>query len=121
MIHQDLSKAAVPGGGLHPIVRYIMNYLIVTCDYRLTLEQVFEDRRHLLKQCPKLHGSVPSSSSLSLHMDRIMEALESNLEAKSKIYNNYASGSVFLMNSRRYILQKTKNHDIKKLLSDHVI
>jgi hypothetical protein len=87
MIHQDLSKAAVPGGGLHPIVRYIMNYLIVTCDYRQTLEQVFE----------------------------------SNLEAKSKIYNNYALGSVFLMNSSRYILQKTKNHDIKKLLSDHVI
>ncbi|KAK2430436.1 exocyst complex component EXO70B1 [Trifolium repens] len=107
MIHQDLSKVAVPGGGIHPIVRYIMNYLRLTCEYRQTLEQVFEDHRHLLKEYPKLHDSVPSSSSLSLHMDRIMEALESNLEAKSKIYNDYALSSVSLMNSSQYIQDET--------------
>jgi hypothetical protein len=98
---------AVPGGGIHPIVRYIMNYLRLTCEYRQTLEQVFEDHRHLLKEYPKLHDSVPSSSSLSLHMDRIMEALESNLEAKSKIYNDYALSSVSLMNSSQYIQDET--------------
>ncbi|GAU44395.1 hypothetical protein TSUD_246210 [Trifolium subterraneum] len=121
VIRQDLAKTAVPDGGIHPLIRYTMKYLCLICDYRPTLEQVFEDHGHLLREYPKLDDSVPSSSSLSLHMDRIMEVLESNLIAKSKIYKDSALGYVFLMNSNEYILQKTKNNDIRKLLSDDVI
>lgn len=116
LIRRDPAKMAVPGGGLHPITRYVMNYLRAACRSRQTLEQVFED--YGLKEYPKLDDRVPSSSSLSVQMDWIMELLESNLEAKSKIYKDPALCYVFLMNNGRYIVQKTKDSELGALLGD---
>ncbi|CAJ1970720.1 unnamed protein product [Sphenostylis stenocarpa] len=116
LIRRDPAKMAVPGGGLHPITRYVMNYLRAACRSRQSLEQVFED--YGLKEYPKLDDRVPSSSSLSVQMDWIMELLESNLEAKSKIYKDPALCYVFLMNNGRYIVQKTKDSELGTLLGD---
>ncbi|KAK7321394.1 hypothetical protein VNO77_32005 [Canavalia gladiata] len=118
LIRRDPAKMAVPGGGLHPITRYVMNYLRAACRSRQTLEQVFEDYGHPLKEYPKLDDRVPSSSSLSVQMDWIMELLESNLEAKSKIYKDAGLCHVFLMNNGRYIVQKTKDSELGTLLGD---
>lgn len=116
LIRRDPAKMAVPGGGLHPITRYVMNYLRAACRSRQSLEQVFED--YGLKEYPKLDDRVHSSSSLSVQMDWIMELLESNLEAKSKIYKDPALCYVFLMNNGRYIVQKTKDSELGTLLGD---
>ncbi|KAG4955022.1 hypothetical protein AAZX31_14G184300 [Glycine max] len=116
LIRRDPAKIAVPGGGLHPITRYVMNYLRAACRSRQSLEQVFED--YGLKEYPKLDDRVPSSSSLSVQMDWIMELLESNLEAKSKIYKDPALCYIFLMNNGRYIVQKTKDSELGTLLGE---
>eukprot|EP00256_Glycine_max_P031389 XP_006575429.2 uncharacterized protein LOC100816208 [Glycine max] len=116
LIRRDPAKMAVPGGGLHPITRYVMNYLRAACRSRQSLEQVFED--YGLKEYTKLEDRVPSSSSLSVQMDWIMELLESNLEAKSRIYKDPALRYVFLMNNGRYIVQKTKDSELGTLLGD---
>ncbi|KAK4274871.1 hypothetical protein QN277_018038 [Acacia crassicarpa] len=115
LIRRDSAKAAVPGGGLHPITRYVMNYLRAACRSRQTLDQVFEDDGLPLKDYPKLDDT---SSSLSVRMAWIMELLESNLEAKSKIYKDSALCSVFLMNNGRYIVQKAKDSELGTLLGD---
>jgi hypothetical protein len=119
-IHHDPVKAAVPGGRIHPLVRYVMNYLILTCDYQQTLEQVFEDYGHLLKEYLKLDDTVPSSSSFSV-IDHIMEVLENNLEAKSKVYNDPILCCVFLMNSSSYILNKAKDNEFGEFLGNDMI
>ncbi|XP_052208476.1 exocyst complex component EXO70B1 [Diospyros lotus] len=120
LIRRDPAKVAVPGGGLHPITRYVMNYLRAACRSRQTLEQVFED-------CMAPPGAVDyrklddrslSSSSLSVQMAWIMELLESNLESKSKIYRDPALCSVFMMNNGRYIVQKVKDSELGSLLGD---
>lgn len=103
LIRRDPAKAAVPGGGLHPITRYVMNYLRAACRSTQTLEQVFEK---------------DSSSSLSVQMAWIMELLESNLEVKSKIYRDPALCSVFMMNNGRYIVQKVNDNELGSLLGD---
>ncbi|XP_057442201.1 exocyst complex component EXO70B1 [Lotus japonicus] len=118
LIRRDPAKAEVPGGGLHPITRYVMNYLRAACRSLQTLEQVFEDYGHPLKEYPRLDDRVPSSSSMSVQMDWIMELLESNLEAKSKIYKDPALCYVFLMNNGRYIVQKTRDSELGTLLGD---
>ncbi|EOA15234.1 hypothetical protein CARUB_v10028631mg [Capsella rubella] len=109
LIRRDPAKAAVPGGGLHPITRYVMNYLRAACRSRQTLEQVFEDS-----------NGVPSKDStlLTVQMSWIMELLESNLEVKSKVYKDPALCYVFLMNNGRYIVQKVKDGDLGLLLGD---
>ncbi|XP_044481704.1 exocyst complex component EXO70B1 [Mangifera indica] len=103
LIRRDPAKAPVPGGGLHPITRYVMNYVRAACRSRQTLEQIFEK---------------DSSSSLSVQMDWIMELLESNLEVKSKIYGDLALCSVFMMNNGKYIVQKVKDSELGSLLGD---
>ncbi|CAH8366231.1 unnamed protein product [Eruca vesicaria subsp. sativa] len=109
LIRRDPAKAAVPGGGLHPITRYVMNYLRAACRSRQTLEQVFEESNGV----PSKDGTL-----LAVQMSWIMELLESNLEVKSKVYKDPALCYVFLMNNGRYIVQKVKDGDLGLLLGE---
>lgn len=102
LIRRDPVKSAVPGGGLHPITRYVMNYIRAACS-RPTLEQVFEEN---------------GDQSLSVQIAWIMEVLEKNLEAKTKIYRDNALSSVFMMNNGRYIVKKVKGDELGSLLGD---
>ncbi|XVF05819.1 hypothetical protein REPUB_Repub05bG0205900 [Reevesia pubescens] len=117
LIRRDPAKAAVPGGGLHPITRYVMNYLRAACRSRQTLEQVF-DESNVVVPSNNLDGRGSSTSSMSVQMAWIMELLESNLEVKSKIYRDSALCSVFMMNNGRYIVQKVKDSELESLLGD---
>ncbi|GAU44392.1 hypothetical protein TSUD_246180, partial [Trifolium subterraneum] len=98
LISQDQVNVTVNGGGLHPITQYMMNYLGVVCQSRRTLEQVFED----------------SSFSGTIH--RIMDILESNLEIKSKCYEDPSLRYIFLMNNNTYIVQMTKDNELGTIL-----
>ncbi|XWS53392.1 hypothetical protein CRYUN_Cryun11dG0153600 [Craigia yunnanensis] len=117
LIRRDPAKAAVPGGGLHPITRYVMNYLRAACRSRQSLEQVF-DESNVVAPSNKLEDRGLSLSSMSVQMAWIMELLESNLEVKSKIYRDSALCSVFMMNNGRYIVQKVKDSELGSLLGD---
>lgn len=118
LISRDPAKAAVPGGGLHPITRYVMNYLRAACRSRQTLELVFQDNALSLKDYPKVDDRLQSSSSFSVQISWIMDLLERNLEAKSKIYKDPALSSVFMMNNLRYVVQKSKDSELGTLLGD---
>ncbi|KAK7305479.1 hypothetical protein VNO77_43385 [Canavalia gladiata] len=120
LISRDPAKASVPGGGLHPITRYVMNYLRAACRSRQTLELVFQDNELSLKDYPKLEDrlQLQPNSSFSVQIGWIMDLLERNLEAKSKIYKDPALCSVFLMNNGRYIVQKAKDSELGTLLGD---
>ncbi|XP_021716256.1 exocyst complex component EXO70B1-like [Chenopodium quinoa] len=109
LIRRDPAKNPVPGGGLHPITRYVMNYIRAACKSQQTLEQVFEEERE---------RGMSGMSSLSVQMAWIMELLESNLEAKSKTYKDAALSSLFMMNNGRYIVQKVKDSELGLLLGE---
>lgn len=112
LIRRDPAKSPIPRGGLHPITRYVMNYVRAACRSRETLELVFEEGGNVVP----LKDST--SSSLSVQMAWIMELLESNLEMKSKIYGDPALCSVFMMNNERYIVQKVKDSELGSLLGE---
>ncbi|KAL6563583.1 hypothetical protein OROGR_002542 [Orobanche gracilis] len=116
LIRRDQAKEAVPGGRLHPITRYVMNYLRAACRARHTLEQVFEESVNYRNGDD--HALLSSSSSLAVQMAWIMELLESNLEVKSKVYGDYSLCSVFMMNNGRYIVQKVKDNELGMLLGE---
>lgn len=121
LIRRDPAKTPVPGGGLHPINRYVMNYIRAACRSRITLEQIFEET--IVPSASAVDyregdDRTLSSSSLAVQMAWIMELLESNLEAKSKIYKESALLAVFMMNNERYIVQKVKDSELELLLGD---
>ncbi|CAJ2652691.1 unnamed protein product [Trifolium pratense] len=121
-IRHDSGREASPSGGLHAITRYVMNYLCIACESWQTLEQVFEENHgNLLKEYPKIEDRMHSSSALSVQMNWIMELLESNLEAKTKIYKDPALFYVFLMNNCMYMVHKTKDKILETILGDAVI
>ncbi|KMT07394.1 hypothetical protein BVRB_6g150200 [Beta vulgaris subsp. vulgaris] len=129
-IKNDVAKNPVPGGAVHPLTRYTMNYLRYACDFKDTLEQVFslhhttelnlealepkrdnqdDNNYHSKNQGPK---KTPFAGELM----NIMNLLDANLESKSKLYKDPSLRFIFLMNNGRYILQKIKEssefHDL---------
>ncbi|KAL4018360.1 hypothetical protein IC575_021955 [Cucumis melo] len=130
-IKADTGKTPVPGGAVHPLTRYTINYLKYACEYRNTLEQIFKEHSKIERadstsrphfegeQAPSYNPSADNQSPFSVELMRVMELLDSNLEAKSKLYRDVALSSIFMMNNGRYILQKIKGSaDIHELVGD---
>ncbi|KAG9158279.1 hypothetical protein Leryth_000413 [Lithospermum erythrorhizon] len=122
-IKADSGKNPVPGGAVHPLTRYTMNYLEYACEYKETLEQVFRkhqsmegsdwDRRAPTEDQPQNSSNNDSNvkkqqSPFEMQLVNVLELLHDNIEAKSKLYKDYPLSMIFLMNNGRYILQKIK-------------
>ncbi|CAN6467457.1 unnamed protein product [Victoria cruziana] len=103
-IQRDSSKP-VPGGGLHPLTRYVMNYMRVACDYKPTLDVIFAP--------PSGGGGGVGGHEGGLMAETlwIMELLMSNLEDKTKTYTDPAQRCLFLMNNWRYIVSKVRDSE----------
>ncbi|KAJ9564221.1 hypothetical protein OSB04_000187 [Centaurea solstitialis] len=134
-IRADTSKTPVPGGAVHPLTRYTMNYLKLACEYRDTLQQVFREHKrtdpvtesdcdHPSRSQEEATENLddennPGSSSFQMQLGRVMDLLDANLEAKSKLYKDQSLSLIFLMNNGRYILQKTKGTgEMRSLMGD---
>lgn len=112
-IKSDAGKTPVPGGAIHPLTRYTMNYLRYACEYKDTLEQIFKEHQ---KTEEEEEGTV---SAFGAEVAKIMELLDENMEAKSKLYKDHALSSIFLMNNGRYILQKVRgSNEINGVMGD---
>ncbi|KAK8450063.1 hypothetical protein SEVIR_7G304500v4 [Setaria viridis] len=107
-IRADAGKQPVPGGAVHPLTRYVMNYLKYACDYNSTLEQVFRDG-----------GGGGGDNPFASQLMEVMELLHGNLEAKSRLYKDPSLSNIFLMNNGRYMLQKIRgSSEINAMLGE---
>ncbi|KAJ0260870.1 Exocyst subunit Exo70 family protein [Hirschfeldia incana] len=108
-IKTDQGRTAVPSGAVHPLTRYTMNYLKYACEYKDTLDQVFQtEPEPETKRNQREDDEEYKVSAFGRQMIRVMEHLDANLEIKSRLYRDPALRSIFLMNNGRYILQKIK-------------
>lgn len=123
-IKSDNAKIPVPGGAVHPLTRYIMNYLKYACEYKETLEQVFqfldpkveEDRPARMDEND---DASPRKSQLAIQIAMVMDLLDANLTMRSKLYRDASLRYIFLMNNGRYIVQKIKGSSgITELMGD---
>ncbi|KAA8532232.1 hypothetical protein F0562_032265 [Nyssa sinensis] len=128
-IKSDAAKTPVPGGAVHPLTRYVMNYLKYACEYKDTLEKIFQFQQKKNKVEVEVEASISDGerdkdtdregSPFSLQLMRVMDLLDSNLEAKSSLYKDPSLRDIFLMNNGRYILQKIKGSmEIRPLMGD---
>ncbi|XP_019161527.1 PREDICTED: exocyst complex component EXO70B1-like isoform X2 [Ipomoea nil] len=128
-IQSDSNKTPVPGGAVHPLSRYTMNYLKLAGDYMETLEQVFKDHWKIEtgsdfeynSEQSKSHKppTAPKQSPFELQIRKVMELLDANLELKSKLYKDLPLCSIFMMNNGRYILQKVRESpQLTELMGD---
>lgn len=130
-IKADSGKTPVPGGAVHPLTRYTLNYLKYACEYKDTLEQVFREHQKIERAdsatitdydfaAGQGQNEKPGGqSSFEVQLRKVMDLLDANLEAKSKLYKDTSLSLIFMMNNGRYILQKIKGAaEINSLLGD---
>ncbi|GMJ09438.1 exocyst subunit exo70 family protein C2 [Hibiscus trionum] len=126
-IQSDTGRTQVPGGAVHPLTRYTMNYLKYACDeYKDTLEQVYKEHSQIEKADSTSRpldyqgNDEENQSPFSIHLIKIMDLLDSVLDAKSKLYKDVALSNIFMMNNGRYILQKIKGSpEIRQAMGDN--
>ncbi|XP_019180121.1 PREDICTED: exocyst complex component EXO70B1-like isoform X2 [Ipomoea nil] len=114
-IRNDIARIPVPGGAVHPLTRYVMNYLEYACEYKDTLEHIFEKISK-----PEQPSPPGTDTPFSTQIIAVMDLLDANLQTKSMLYRDPALRDIFLMNNGRYILQKVKGcPKIRKLMGDN--
>lgn len=126
VIASNTSANPFSGGGIHPLTRYVMNYIKTVTDYGDTLNLLLKDQ-HMECSNPEIEfedkKNISSStlSPTSLHLLSITGILKSNLENRSKLYNDEALQHVFMMNNLHYMVQKIKNSKLELLFGDEWI
>ncbi|KAL8217498.1 hypothetical protein R6Q57_020871 [Mikania cordata] len=117
------SRRALPGGEIHPVTRYVMNYMKLLVDYSDSLNTLLPNSQdHDLN--PKEVDDIDSGDTLSPISCRLLSlitSLEANLEEKSRLYDDNALRYIFLMNNILYIVQKVKDSELRNLLGDRWI
>ncbi|KAI3665828.1 hypothetical protein L6452_44463 [Arctium lappa] len=132
-VRSSVSNAAFPGGGIHHLTRYVMNYIRTLIDYSDSLNTLLKDPNEGADQDSSSSPDTSSTfeddsanwnsslSPLGLHFRSLMSILESNLEEKSRLYKEDALGHLFLMNNVHYMTEKVKGSELRTILGDNWI
>ncbi|KAM0058273.1 putative exocyst complex component Exo70, cullin repeat-like-containing domain superfamily [Helianthus debilis subsp. tardiflorus] len=134
-VGSNVSNAAFPGGGIHHLTRYVMNYIRTLIEYSYSLNTLLKDHGEDQGQDQGSSSSPDTSpafeddsvnensclSPMGLHFRSLMSILESNLEEKSRLYKEEALGHLFMMNNIHYMAEKVKGSELRTLLGDNWI
>ncbi|KAJ9179426.1 hypothetical protein P3X46_011215 [Hevea brasiliensis] len=123
---REPSLVPVPGGTIHPLTRYVMNYISLISDYKQTLIELIlskpstgsrysGDSTTPDMEFAELEGKTP----LALHLIWIIVILQFNLDGKSKHYKDVSLAHLFMMNNVHYIVQKVKGSpELREMIGD---
>ncbi|KAL8458734.1 hypothetical protein ACS0TY_036297 [Phlomoides rotata] len=127
---REPSRVPVPGGTIHPLTRYVMNYISLISDYKQTLIELIVSKP---STGPRYSNdpSVPDmdlseyegqASTLALHLIWIIVILQFNLDGKSKHYKDASLVHLFMMNNVHYIVQKIKGSpELREMIGDNYL
>ncbi|XP_022923976.1 exocyst complex component EXO70B1-like [Cucurbita moschata] len=120
-VRNETSKKTMLNAEIHPLTRYVMNYLTLVVVYSKTLDALLEgddeDLHHLGGDGAE-NLELETMSPLPHRLFSLLSSLETNLERKSKLYGDDSIQYIFLMNNIQYIVQKAKDSELGKLLGD---
>nr|XP_043606911.1 exocyst complex component EXO70A1-like [Erigeron canadensis] len=106
-VEKDATKTAVLDGTVHPLTSYVINYVKFLFDYQSTLKQLFLE-----------FGEVNPDAQLGKITTKIMQALQNNLDGKSKQYKDQALTQLFMMNNIHYMVRSVRRSEAKDTLGD---
>lgn len=114
-IKADSGRTGMPGGAVHPLTRYVMNYLKLVCEYKNTMEQIFKE--HYKLTCYNDDTTNDNNNPFAIELIKMMNFLNENIEEKSKLFKDVSLSYIFLMNNGGYMGQKIKgSEEISALL-----
>ncbi|CAN1283087.1 Exocyst complex component EXO70H1 [Linum perenne] len=111
------NSTAVPGGGVHPLTRYVMNYISFLSDYTVSLSDILADWPVETSSMPEAYFGSP----VSVRLAWLILVLLCKLDGKVESYNNVPLSYLFLANNLCYIVNKVRTSSIKFHLGDEWI
>ncbi|KAL6553056.1 hypothetical protein OROGR_006898 [Orobanche gracilis] len=128
----NVSVNPFAGGGVHPLTRYVMNYVKTLTDYSKTLDEVLKDQdsEDCVSTRPESSSPLsedestsggPSSSPMAKNIQSLISILEINLDGKSSLYKDESLQHFFLMNNVHYMAEKVKHSGMRMVLGDEWI
>ncbi|CAO2824691.1 unnamed protein product [Amaranthus hypochondriacus] len=128
---KEPSRVPVPGGTIHPLTRYVMNYISLISDYKQTLFELIVAKPSSSVSRYSGELSVPDfdfseleeeRTPLAMHLIWIIVILEYNLEGKSQHYRDTSLAHLFMMNNVHYIVQKIRGSpELREMIGDEYL
>ncbi|KAG6518623.1 exocyst complex component EXO70H1-like [Zingiber officinale] len=112
-IVKEPSQSPVPGGSVHPMNRYAMNYLALLADYHPSAEEIFDS----WQPSPPPHSVSATSPPLVL-VARLIETLLLKLDGKADAYHDAALSHLFMANNLQYVVNKVGSCALRGLLGN---
>lgn len=121
-IQKESSKVPVPAGGVHPLTRYVMNYITFLADYSGVLGDIIADYPQsplpeTYFQSP-MREENPSSSNISERIAWLILVVLCKLDPKAELYNDVALSYLFLANNMQYVVVKVRKSNLGFLLGE---
>ncbi|KVH88476.1 exocyst complex component EXO70H1-like [Cynara cardunculus var. scolymus] len=121
-IQKEISKTPFHGGGVHPLTRYVMNYLVFLSDYSLALSDIVADwPLQIQSPLPESYFSSSSSdelSSISARFAWLVLVLLCKIDASAELYRDVAQSYLFLVNNLNYVVSKVNSSNLKSVIGD---
>ncbi|KAJ3675764.1 hypothetical protein LUZ60_004806 [Juncus effusus] len=121
-VKTEASRRPMQGGEIHPLTRYVMNYMRLLVVYTETLEGLLGEERESLERGVEMDDdesqNLGSMTNYGWKLYALISYLESNLKEKSKLYEDGGLQCVFLMNNILYIYNKAKDSELGRILGD---
>lgn len=116
-IRGETSRRSLPGGEIHPLTRYVMNYVRLLADYSRWLNHLLDGCETELENGGDNADMTPLGHCLLILITHLLDKIED----KAKLYDDEALQNIFLMNNLWYVVQKIKDSELKSLLGDNWI
>ncbi|KAI9196130.1 hypothetical protein LWI28_021267 [Acer negundo] len=123
-IQKDTSKTPIPGGGVHPLTRYVMNYLTFLADYSGSLTDIIGDSPLPTNSpLPETYYASPKkdddlSSPVSMRIAWLILVLLCKLDSRAELYKDVALSYLFFANNLQYIVTKVRTSNLRFLLGE---
>uniref|UniRef100_A0A7N0UK07 Exocyst subunit Exo70 family protein n=1 Tax=Kalanchoe fedtschenkoi TaxID=63787 RepID=A0A7N0UK07_KALFE len=122
-IQKDTSRTSVPGGGVHPLTRYVMNYISFLADYSNVLADIVADFPINVASLPEtyiesLELDDSPTSAISGRLAWLILVLLCKLDGKAGFYKDVALSYLFLANNLQYVIVKVRRSNLRYLLGE---
>ncbi|GKD87119.1 exocyst complex component EXO70H1-like protein [Tanacetum coccineum] len=121
-IQKETLKTPIHGGGIHPLTRYVMNYLVFLSDYSISLSDILADWPiQVQSPLPESYFSSDNlyeSSSVSARFAWLVLVLLCKIDAAAELYKDVAQSYLFLVNNLNYVVFKVNSSNLRDLIGD---
>ncbi|KMZ68275.1 exocyst subunit exo70 family protein H2 [Zostera marina] len=110
------AMSVVASGGIHPVTRYVMNYVVSIGDCITALSDIYINYPPLPETF--FQSTTTGNSNVSSRLAWILLILLCKLDQKSDLYKNPSLSYLFLSNNLQFVVQKVRGSMFRYLLGE---